>query len=116
AICDEFFNNRQKHFEEADAEFEQNLAKKKALIAEIEAYKVSDNKRESLDQLKQFSTAFNEIGKVPMKVKDSIYEAYKKALDGHYSALKLEGEEKQKIMFQARMDTLAASPNSSTMF
>lgn len=115
-VCDEFFNNRQKHFEEADAEFEQNLAKKRALIAEIEAYKVSDNKRESLDQLKQFSTAFNEIGKVPMKVKDSIYEAYKKALDGHYSALKLEGEEKQKIMFQARMDTLAASPNSSTMF
>lgn len=114
--CDTFFNNRQKHFEQEDAEFEGNLAKKKELVAKIEAYQLPGDKKQALEDLKTFAQEFAEIGKVPMKEKDVVYEAYKKALDTHYAALKLDGDEKHKIMFQAKIDTLSGSPDAARLF
>ena len=116
SACDAFFNARQKHFEAADAEFEDNLALKKELIARIEGYKIGDDKKQAIADLKQFSTDFSAIGKVPMKVKDTVYAAYKAAIDKVYSELKLEGAEKTKIMFQAKIDTMAGSPDASRSF
>lgn len=114
--CDAFFNSRQKHFEAADAEFEGNLKLKEELITKIEAYKASDDKKQVLADLKQFSADFAAIGKVPMKVKDTVYNRYKSTLDKIYEGLKLEGDEKNRIMFQAKMDTLSGSSDSSRMF
>ena len=114
--CDAFFNARQKHFEAADAEFEGNLKLKEELIAKIEAYKPGDDKKQTLADLKQFSADFAAIGKVPMKVKDTVYNKYKSALDKIYEGLKLEGAEKNRIMFQAKIDTLAGSSDSGRMF
>lgn len=114
--CDAFFNARQKHFEAADAEFEGNLKLKEDLIAKIESYKASDDKKQVLADLKQFSADFAAIGKVPMKVKDTVYNKYKSALDKIYEGLKLEGAEKNRIMFQAKIDTLSGSSDSSRMF
>lgn len=116
SACDAFFNARQKHFEAADAEFEENLKAKEELISKIEGYKASDDKKQVLADLKQFSADFAAIGKVPMKVKDTVYNKYKSALDKIYEGLKLEGAEKTRIMFQAKIDTLSGSSDSSRMF
>ncbi len=114
--CDSFFNNRQKHFEQQDSLLETNLLAKQTVIQTIENYVVSEDKRQALADLKEFTDAFNAAGKVPVKEKDTIYNAYKTAIDLHYSKLKLEGEEKEKILFQARMDTLASSPDAERLF
>lgn len=116
AACDQFFNARTKHFEDADAEFEGNLKLKEALIEKMKAYEVNADKKQALADLKQFSTEFSEIGKVPMKTKDTVYNEYKALLDKHYGALKLEGAEKNRIMFQAKIDTLSGSSDSGKMF
>ena len=50
-----------------------------------------------------------------MKEKDGIYNAYKKAIDTHYQSLKLEGDEKEKILFQSKIDTLKSSPNAEKL-
>ena len=114
--CDAFFNARQKHYGEQDQEFETNLAAKQAIIQQIENYIVPETKKQALDDLREFTTAFNAVGRVPMKVKDSIYNAYKTAIDTHYSKIKLEGAEKEKVMFQARIDTLSGSQDSARAF
>jgi len=114
--CDVFFDNRQKHFEAADAEFETNLAAKNDIIGKINAYVIPEDKKQALNDLKQFASDFNAVGKVPMKQKDTVYNAFKTALDKHYAELKLEGDEKNKVMFQARLDTLAGSPDSGRLF
>lgn len=114
--CDVFFDNRQKHFEAADAEFETNLTAKNEIISKINAYVIPDDKKQALADLKQFASDFNAVGKVPMKVKDTVYNEFKAALDKHYAELKLEGDERNKVMFQARLDTLAGSPDSSRLF
>lgn len=113
--CDAFFNAKQKHFEESDKLNETNLAAKQDIIAKIQAYEVGDDKRKALDDLKEFSAAFNAVGKVPFKEKDTVYNAYKTAIDAHYTKLKLEGAEKDKAMFQSKMDSLRANPNADKM-
>lgn len=113
--CDAFFNSRQKHFEEQDKQLETNLVAKQDIISKIEAYELPENKQQALNDLKEFTSAFNAVGKVPMKEKDTIYHAYKAAIDKHYGKLKLEGAEKEKVMFQARLETLQGSPDAGKL-
>lgn len=116
STCDAFFNNRQAHFDAKDAQFEGNLKLKNELIAEIEGYKIPEDKKQTLADLKNFSNKFNEIGMVPMKDKDAVFKAYKSSLDKHYGALKMDGAEKEAIMFEAKIDALKASPNAHRSF
>src|SRR5690606_4592333 len=48
--------------------------------------------------------------------KDVVYKTFKTELDKHYADLKLEGEEKSKVMFQAKLDTIASSPEASKLY
>jgi hypothetical protein len=114
--CDTFFNARQKHFEEQDKQLEVNLLAKQTIIQAVESYVVPEDKKQTLADLKEFTTSFNSAGRVPLKDKDSNYLAFKKAIDSHYSKLKLEGQEKDQVFFQARIDTLSSSPEASRLF
>jgi|694.fasta_scaffold47346_4 hypothetical protein len=114
--CDTFFNARQKHFEEQDKQLEVNLLAKQTIIQAVESYVVPEDKKQALADLKEFTTSFNTAGRVPLKDKDSNYLAFKKAIDSHYSKLKLEGQEKDQVFFQARIDTLSSSPEASRLF
>ena len=115
AGCDHFFNAKKKHFEQLDKQNEENLAKKEALIKKIEDFKLPKDKNEGIASLKAFSQEFAEIGFVPIKQKERVYKAYKKAIEKHYTDLKLEGKEKEKVMFQAKIDTLQGSSNSGKL-
>ncbi len=114
--CDTFFNARQKHFEEQDKQLEVNLLAKQTIVQAVESYVVPEDKKQALADLKEFTTSFNTAGRVPLKDKDSNYLAFKKAIDSHYSKLKLEGQEKDQVFFQARIDTLSSSPEASRLF
>lgn len=116
AACDVFFNNRQQHFDIIDAEAEQNLKAKNDIIEQIKAYQVGEDKKRALADLKQFAQSFAALGKVPFKQKEPIYKAFKDALDQHYKSLDLQGEEKENILFQAKLDTLKGNPNASKLF
>lgn len=112
AACDHFFEAKQAHFSSKDKEFEGNLTQKMELIDRIKAATIPEDKKEAMALLKSFATEFNEIGHVPMKEKDRVFNAYKEALDAHYKKLKLEGAEQEKMLFQARLDTMKADPNA----
>lgn len=113
AKCDAFFENRTKHFEEQDSANEGNLKLKNELIAKIEAYNPVEDVQASLAQLKEFSKEFLAIGNVPFKEKDTVYKAYKTALDSLYDGLKLDKVEKEKVLFEAKIDSLKSSLNPS---
>ena len=116
AACDGFFNLKEAHFAEADAANTENLNLKRALIQEIESYEVKEDKQATLVDLRAFSTRFSEVGNVPFKEKDNVYNAFRAAMGKHYQALDLKGAEKEKVMFAARLDTLASSPQAGKMF
>ncbi|MDB4516869.1 DUF349 domain-containing protein, partial [Crocinitomicaceae bacterium] len=112
SACDTFFEARSSHFAEKDREFEDNLKAKEALLTEIEAYTPTEDKKAAIADLKEFAKKFNALGMVPMKAKDAIYGRFKSAMDTHYGSLKMEGDEKEKIMFQAKLDTILSAPNA----
>lgn len=112
AACDHFFNAKQAHFSEQDQALAGNLTAKNELIEKIKTTVLPEDKKEALALLRDFAAAFNAIGFVPMKEKDNVFQAYREALNGHYEKLKLEGAEQDRMMFQAKMDTLKTSPNA----
>ncbi len=112
SACDTFFNAREAHYADQNKQFEDNLIAKKALLEKIEEFKLPSNKKQALEELKALSSEFNGIGKVPMKSKDEVYKAFKSSMDKHYSELKMEGEEKERVLFEAKIETLRASPDS----
>ena len=114
--CDAFFTNREEHFKKMDIENEDNLKLKEALIEKIKAYKHKADAKEAITDLKTFSIEFSEIGNVPFKKKEAIYKAFKNAIDGHYNNLKMDDAEKEKILFEAKIDSLKASGNSEKLF
>jgi len=114
--CDAFFTTREEHFKKMDIENEDNLKLKEALIEKINAYKHKSDPNEVITDLKTFSTEFTEIGNVPFKKKDSIYKGFKNAIDTHYNNLKMDDAEKEKILFEAKLDSLKASGNPEKLF
>ncbi len=76
---------RQEHFKELDQEYEQNLEKKKELIASIVMIsdKVADNHRGIQKQIKEVEALreqFFKAGKVPQKDNESTWSAFKDAV------------------------------------
>ncbi len=116
AKCDAFFERKDQYFKSLDAENEGNLKLKQDLIAEINAYEGSDDAKQNIEVLKAFSSRFAEIGNVPFKQKDAIYKEYKTALDAQYEKLKLSGKEKDKVFFQAKLDTMKGANDAQRMF
>lgn len=116
AACDFFFDAKKAHFESLDKENEANLTLKLAVIEKIKQTELPSDQKEALELLRSLSSEFNEIGHVPFKKKDEVYKAYKEAIDNHYKALKLEGEEKEKILFQAHLNTLKGSGQADKLF
>jgi hypothetical protein len=115
AACNVFFDARQAHFSEQDAANETNLTAKKALIAELESLVLPSDKQEALANLRSLQQQFNEIGPVGIKERQSTYEAFKKHMDEHYKALKLEGQEKDRVLFQAKLEGHLSSPDKQKL-
>lgn len=114
--CDFFFDEKAKFFAEKDKEFENNLKVKEEIILEIKEFKLPENKEEAISALKAFSKRFADIGFVPANAKDKIYKEYKEALFAHYDSLDMKNIEKEKIMFEARINTIKGSGNAEELF
>jgi hypothetical protein len=109
--CNVFFEAKESHFKVQDEANASNLTAKKELISEVQNWEVPADKHEAIAALRAFQNKFNEMGQVPMKEKNTIYQNFKKAIDEKYAALKLEGQEKENIFFKAKLDNLESSPD-----
>ncbi len=115
AACNGFFDARQAHFEGQDAENAENLTAKLALIATLNAFTLPTDKQAALAQLRDFQQQFNAIGQVGLKERQNVYTAFKTRMDELYKDLKLEGQEKERIFFQAKLEGLLASPDKQRL-
>ena len=111
SACDAFFTARQSHFAAQDALLIENLNEKNKFINELSNLILPETKSEALSMLRSKNEEFLAMGHVPMKNKNEVYERFKKAIDLKYSSLKLESDEKDRILFQAKIETLSSSPD-----
>ncbi|MDD3108297.1 MAG: DUF349 domain-containing protein [Alistipes sp.] len=109
--CDRFFERKTTHFASVDSQYEENLARKRALLEELRAF-VASEEEQSFEALKELQRRWSEIGFVPIKQKESMQNQYREVVDAAF--LKLRGNEKERHMerFKGKIQNLSTDGGS----
>ncbi len=89
AACDSFFERKKANVKDNRQQEKDNLAQKKAIIAEIEQLAVT-TKEETLEKLHELINRYNETGFVPFRDKDKIFKQFRAATDKIFDQLNIE--------------------------
>ena len=108
SACNKFFDARKKHYKLLDKEKEGNLKEKTTLLKEVQKFDVSENPREDIKKLKEFSEKWNSIGFVP-KQDIQIKDKFDKVISSLYNKLKVDKSEKKTIQFQIKAERLKSN-------
>ena len=92
AACDRFFERKAAHFASIDAQYEDNLAKKRQLLEELKAFTI-ESRDKGFEAIKELQRRWSEIGFVPIKYKEAIQTEYRQAVDAIFAQLR--GSEKE---------------------
>jgi hypothetical protein len=79
-----FFHHKNEFFRRLEAYREENLRRKVALCEQVEALKDSENMEATADKIKAFQMEWKEIGPVPEKHREAIFERFKQACDAFF--------------------------------
>ncbi|TRX60700.1 DUF349 domain-containing protein [Fulvivirga sp. M361] len=80
-----FFNNKGEFFKKLDAQREGNLAKKRDLVKQADALKDDHDWNKTADEFKKLQRLWKEIGPVPEKYRESVYQEFKTACDHFFN-------------------------------
>ena len=98
--CDNFFEQKNKHFKAIKEASNENLARKKALVEKAEELQNSTNWRSTGDALINLQKEWKEIGSVPKKYSETLWKRFIAACDHFF-------EEKQKATASTREEETA---------
>jgi hypothetical protein len=113
SACDDFFTRKQKYFSTIDAQYDENLRLKEAIVQEIESFVPSSDIKGNLDALKEFQRRWTEVGFVPLKDKERVQNAYRTAIDKHFSSLHISDTDKKIMRFKNRLEDMQQSGKSN---
>lgn len=106
AACDYFFARKSEHFASVDAEHADNLAKKTALLEEIESYDITDG---NIENIKEFQRRWSEIGYVPIKEKEALQKRYRAAIDNLFAKLRSGDRERGVERYRNKINTMKSN-------
>jgi hypothetical protein len=81
AACDYFFEKKNQATSSHKAVEQENLKKKKDIIARLNELAEADDAEEAEKSVKSIAAEWNAVGHVPFKEKDKVYAQYRAALD-----------------------------------
>jgi chromosome segregation ATPase len=108
AACDYFFEQRNKNKSDSRNEEAGNLAKKKALIEQINAIQETEDSKNSLAALRELIAEWNATGFVPFKEKDKLYKEYRAAVDKQFDALNVDVANRRLDTFRSNLEDIAS--------
>lgn len=109
--CDYFFENKNKNTTNVRQEEHNNLKLKKAVIEKLKTIDENLPKDEIRALLKSLSSEFQEIGHVPFKEKDKVYDEYKSALNAAYDKFDLNESRARFESYANSVEELASDKN-----
>lgn len=101
SACDVFFTRKAEHFSKLESSFEDNLAKKEAILRELESFDPS-SVNDLQGALRDFQARWNQIGFVPIKEKDAVQTKYKNLINKHFGHLNPGFSEKRSNVRQGK--------------
>ena len=111
--CDTFFTRKSEYFAGRDTSYEDNLAVKQALIAELETFDPVDDMKAGFEKLKEIQKKWTETGYVPFNRKEEIATKYKDALNKQFDRLQLDDEDKNILKYRTRVDSAKSDPRAA---
>ena len=101
--CDFFFEQKKKQGSDQRQQQQTNLKAKREIIEAIEAVADDATRENILDTLKSSQQKWQEIGHVPFKDKDKVYDRYHQALDRLRSMLDRQQTRRSMDRFESNM-------------
>lgn len=99
AACDYFFEQKEKVVSTLHYEEHENLKKKQEIIEKLKTL-ATEKVESSRETLQALTKEWNEVGHVPFKEKDKLYEEYKNILDNVYKQLNAKNGKKRLNKFK----------------
>lgn len=111
ATCDYFFENKNKNTTNVHQEEHANLKAKKAIVEKIKTIDESLSKDEIKNLLKTLVADYQQIGHVPYKEKDKIYEEYRAALNEAYEKFDIKETRARFESFANSVESMSSDKN-----
>ena len=93
AACDYFFEEKKKNTSSTRQIEQSNLKQKKEIIAKLGKISEDVARDEAIKTVKELMAQWQQIGHVPYRDKDKIYEAYRSKVDELYKRLDMRGSQ-----------------------
>jgi hypothetical protein len=106
--CDFFFEKKRLSMNEEEKEQHENLAKKEAIITDLE--NITTAKNGTLEQVKELQRQFMSIGFVPKRAVASVKNRFADALNKAIASLPLNEGERENATFEVQLNSLRQSP------
>ncbi len=109
SACDHFFEQKKINTSTQYDKEVKNLEEKRTIIEKINNIDTSVNANESLKLLRALVEEWYQIGFVPFKEKDEIYEQFRAAADAQFDRLNIDKEERHLEDFKSNLASLSSS-------
>lgn len=106
--CDYFFEQKKKNSNDTRSVEQANLKQKKEIIAELRAIDPENTSREdAIAKIKELSAKWQQIGHVPFRDKDKIYDTYRELTSKLHSAYNMKQSREAMNRFESSIDEMA---------
>ena len=118
-----FFHNKGQFFKKLEGQREENLEKKKVLVEQAQGLKDSQDWHKTAEELKKLQQEWRNVGPVPEKVRNEIFEQFKKACDYFFDQKRAHDHEAEAEFYDnlkakeevcEKLNAIAASKNVDT--
>ena len=106
AACDYFCEQKGAATSSQRSVENENLKRKKAIIEELKELLNKEESEENNEQIHKLMAEWNEVGHVPFKEKDKIYEQYRTLVDKLYKSFNLSMVSKKASKFRAAVSKM----------
>ena len=111
AACDYFFEEKKKKTSGVRQTEQANLKLKKEVIAKLGAIAEDTPREEAIKQVKELMAQWQEIGHVPYREKDKVYEAYRAKVDELYKRFDMRGSQARMSNFEDSVNEMSGDEN-----
>lgn len=104
--CNYFFDERKKQYAETRKEEMANLEQKRAVIARLKEISPEMDRSEGIRLVRDLQNDWQQIGHVPFKMKDRIYEEYRGVVDSLYEVFNMKETNRRMSNFEGQIEGL----------
>ncbi len=111
AACDYFFEEKKKKTSGVRQTEQANLKLKKEIIAKLGEITEDTPREDAIMQVKELMAQWQQVGHVPYRDKDKVYDAYRAKVDELYKLLDMRGSQARMASFEENINDMSGDEN-----